>query len=332
MELFRHKTLRFYSIAVCFLSFLLVFWNSYRLFSSPLVPSHTQSAIIQVHRSTSAHEFVQNLKTNNYISSSSLLLLIIRLEGLTHQLKAGVYQIKPGETAHQLLHRVVAGDVLRHNFTIIAGTRSLKIEQDMIQSPHLEYHPEDWNAIKKDHPNADGLLLAETYQYRAGNTSRSILEQANQDLINFLNSTWHSRAPNLPYKKPYDLLIAASIIEKESASPEERKLISGVLINRLNKGMPLQMDPTVIYALDNAYKGKLSHNDLMVDSPYNSYRYRGLPPTPIAMVGKESILAAAQPQSSNYLYFVAKGDGSHQFSETYIQQRQAISQYQHKGA
>ena len=128
------------------------------------------------------------------------------------------------------------------------------------------------------------------------------------------------------------MLIAASIIEKETAVPQERKLISGVVINRLNKHMPLQMDPTVIYAMGDTYKGSLTHEDLSINSPYNTYQNRGLPPTPIAMVGKEAIDAAAHPQLSNYLYFMARGDGTHQFSQTYEEQKQAINQYKGKGS
>lgn len=183
---------------------------------------------------------------------------------------------------------------------------------------------------KKNYPSAEGLLLADTYQYQGGSSSKALLEQAHRNLLNYLNISWTNRAANLPYKTPYELLIAASIIEKETAIAQERKLISGVMVNRLKKKMPLQMDPTVIYGLGNQYTGKLTHNDLLIESPYNSYLNRGLPPTPIAMVGKEAIDAAAHPQLSNYLYFVAKGDGTHQFSETYEQQKQAINQYRRK--
>ena len=199
-----------------------------------------------------------------------------------------------------------------------------------MQATHLEYHPEDWSSIQDHHINAEGLLLADTYQYNAGSTSKTLLKQAHHNLIQYLDGVWKSRDPNLPYKTPYELLTAASIIEKETALASERQLISGVVVNRLKKGMPLQMDPTVIYSLQEKYTGKLSHNDLQVDSPYNSYKHRGLPPGPIAMVGKDSINAAAHPQWSNYLYFVARGDGGHHFSETYVQQINAINKYQHK--
>ena len=330
MDATRHKIPLVYFILLFFMSFSIIFWNIYSLAIVPVISKKSTPVIITVDPSASAYQFVQLLKDKKLIHSTKLFLLMIRFEGLSHQLKAGVYQIKPGETAMQLLHRVVAGDVLTQNIAIIEGTTQQKISQDMMKSPYLEYHPEDWLVIKENHPNAEGMLLAETYQYRGGSSSRSLLEQAHRNLQSYLNNAWAHRAPDLPYQSAYELLIAASIIEKETAIPQERKLIAGVLVNRLKKKMPLQMDPTVIYGLGSEYKGKLSHNDLLINTPYNSYHNRGLPPTPIAMVGKEAIDAASHPQLSYYLYFVAKGDGSHQFSENYEQQRQAIEQYRHK--
>lgn len=298
----------------------------------PLIRKQDPALIIHLENAASASQFVHILKENHLIHRQKPMLLILRITGLSQRLKAGVYQVKPGESALQLLHRVAAGDVLIQNFTIIAGSTQQKIAQDLINAAYLDYHTNDWTLIQENHSNAEGLVLADTYQYQGGSTSKRLLEQAHRNLMSYLNTVWANRAPNLPYKNAYELLTAASIIEKETALPQERQLISGVLVNRLNKKMPLQMDPTVIYGLGTAYTGKLSHSDMQIDSPYNSYRYRGLPPTPIAMVSKEALDAASQPQFSNYLYFVAKGDGTHQFSETYQQQRQAIDQYQHKGS
>lgn len=332
MAFLRHKKLIFSIIFMFFVSFAFLFWSFYNLVATPLISRPDSELIINLSRATSASQFVQTLKDNHLIHHQKPLLLIIRATGLSQKLKAGVYQIKTGETALELLYRIVAGDVLTQNFTIIAGTTQQKISQDLAKATYLEYRQEDWLSVQGKHSNAEGLVLADTYQYQGGSSSKRLLEQAHRNLQNYLNTVWANRAPNLPYKNPYELLIAASIIEKETAIAQERQLISGVVVNRLNKNMPLQMDPTVIYGLGEAYTGKLSHNDMHVDSLYNSYRYRGLPPTPIAMVSKEALDAAAHPQLSNYLYFVAKGDGSHQFSETYQQQRQAINQYQRKGS
>ncbi|MGX6641749.1 endolytic transglycosylase MltG [Legionella pneumophila] len=330
MQFSRHKKLVILVLSLFFMSFLFLFWNIYRLLYTPIIPKTASPMILALDKATSAYQFAYILQDKKLIHSAKFFLLIIRFEGLSHQLKAGVYQITPGETAMKLLHRVVAGDVITQNFTIIEGSTQQKVDYDLRQANYLKYNPEDWAIVKENYPSAEGLLLADTYQYQGGSSSRALLEQAHRNLLNYLNTSWANRAPNLPYKTPYELLIAASIIEKETAIAQEKKLISGVMVNRLKKKMPLQMDPTVIYGLGNQYKGKLTHNDLLIQSPYNSYLNRGLPPTPIAMVGKEAIDAAAHPQLSNYLYFVAKGDGTHQFSETYEQQRQAINQYRRK--
>jgi UPF0755 protein len=326
----RYKKWMLYFIALFFMSLLFLFLAVYSYIATPLIPQQGSALIISFDRAASASQFVRILKEKNLIRSTRPLLTMIRFTGLSSQLKAGVYQIQPGETAIQLLRRVVSGAVLTQKFTIIAGTTQQKVGQDLMRAAYLNYSSDDWHLIQDNHPNAEGLLLADTYQYPGGSGSKSVLDQAHRNLVNYLTLSWNNREPNLPYKNPYELLIAASIIEKETAIPQERKLISGVMINRLNKKMPLQMDPTVIYGLGDAYTGKLSHADMQIDSPYNSYHYRGLPPTPIAMVGKEALDAAAHPQRSNYLYFVAKGDGMHQFSETYQQQIQAIKQYQRK--
>lgn len=323
----RHKKLIFSIIILFFMSFLLVAWYLNTLINAPLLAHNASPILITLDKSTNASQFVRTLKEKNLIHSEKMLLALIRYEHLSHQLKAGVYQIDPGETPLQLLHKVASGDVVSFNFTIIAGTTQKKIVQDLSHAAYLHYDPSVWNSLMVEHSNAEGLLLAETYKYRGGSDAKVLLTQSNRDLINYLNESWASRTADLPYKTPYELLIAASIIEKETAVPQERKLISGVVVNRLKKHMPLQMDPTVIYALGDSYKGTLVHEDLSVDSPYNTYKNKGLPPTPIAMVGKEAIDAAAHPQLSNYLYFVARGDGTHQFSQTYEEQKQAINQY-----
>jgi UPF0755 protein len=326
-----YKKLVIAILALFFMSFLIIGWNIYTILKQPVISPNEPSQIITIDRSASAHHIAKLLKDRNLIHSTRILLLLIRFEGLSHQIKAGVYQINPGETVMALIHRIVSGDVITQKFTIIEGTTQQKVSQDLKNAKYLTYNPDDWKFVKANYPSAEGLLLADTYQYQGGSSSKTLLEQAHRNLTSFLNESWSHRAADLPYRNAYELLIAASIIEKETAIAQERKLISGVVVNRLKKSMPLQMDPTVIYALGNDYKGKLSHNDMLIKSPYNSYLVRGLPPTPIAMVGKEAIDAAAHPQLSKYLYFVAKGDGSHQFSETYEQQKQAIKQYQRKG-
>lgn len=284
--------------------------------------------IIHVDKFSSASAFAHILKANKLIDSESLFLFLIRIQGLSGQLKAGIYAVKQGESAQQFLQRVVDGDVLRMAFPIIEGTTQKQIATHLAQSSYLIYRAVDWEAIRGDFPSAEGLLLADTYRYEAGSNSYDLLMQARNNLQLYLQEKWQQRSKGLPYKTSYEMLITASILEKEASLSSEKKLISGVIVNRLNKNMPLQMDPTVIYALGDRYDGHLTRQDLRFDSPYNTYRYRGLPPTPIAMVGKDAIDAAAQPLKTDYLYFVAKGDGTHHFSETYEEQKKAVAQYQ----
>ena len=319
-------------VAVCLaivfiIGFTIVSFNLYQLFVRPMVNDKNKPVIISVDKSTSAFSLVQMLKTRHFIQSKRLLLTFIRMQGLSQQLKAGVYQIIDGESAAHFLYRVAAGDVLIASFRIIEGTTEAQVANNLEHAAYLTYNANDWQAVAATHPSAEGLLLADTYHYDAGSKSIDLLEHAHKNLQQFLESSWQQRSPGLPYKTSYELLIAASILEKEAADPREKRLIAGVIINRLRKNMPLQMDPTVIYALGAGYTGKLSRENLHIDSPYNTYRYRGLPPTPIAMVGKDAINAAANPEPTDYLYFVARGDGSHYFSVNYEEQKQAVARY-----
>ncbi len=300
----------------------------YFLLNTPMLSKSTTLTLVELNKNTSAADFVHILKAKKLIYSSRLLLWFIRFQGVAAQLKAGVYQIKPGETAPQLLKKVVAGEVLMLPFTIIEGSTVEQVTSNLKKAAFLNQDSHDWQIVSS-HKSLEGQLLADTYYYGAGSQAKTLLQLANQHLEEYLEQSWQQRDLKLPYKSSYELLIAASIIEKEAFLPAEKTIISSVIVNRLKKNMPLQMDPTVIYALGANYHGKLSHEDLAVDSLFNTYRYKGLPPTPIAMVGKTAIAAAAHPEASTYLYFVATGDGSHYFSTNYDEQRKAIDRYQH---
>lgn len=303
----------------------------YSLFYRPMLKGEAvKPTVVAIERHSSAVSFAQELKHRSFIDSARLFLWLIRMQGYANQLKAGIYDIKPGETAQGLLRRVVAGDVLVLPFRVTDGTTQRQIASQINQLPYLTQQSDAWTIIAEGHPSAEGLLLADTYHYDAGSKSTALLMTAHQNLMRYLTDAFEKRAPNLPYKTPYELLTAASIIEKEAAKPSEKRLIAGVIVNRLRIRMPLQMDPTVIYALGERYQGKLTHADLSIDSPYNTYKYYGLPPTPIAMVGRDAIDAAAHPASTHYLYFVASGHGCHHFSETYELQKKAILDYKDK--
>ena len=316
-----------WSFGVLCLALLFKGYDVYSILTKPMLLSTEQPITIIVDKNTTAANFVNMLRAKKLVGSSQVLLTFIRLQGLTYRLKAGIYQVKPGESVQHLLYRVAKGDVLIASFRIIDGTTQSQINENLKHASYLQYKEEDWQVIKGQYSSLEGLLLADTYNYHAGSEAKFILRLAHYKLQEYLDLSWQHRDPGLPYNSPYELLIAASIVEKEAALPQEKKIIAGIIVNRIKKNMPLQMDPTVIYALGANYKGRLVHQDLSINSPFNTYKNRGLPPTPIAMVGKIAIDAAAHPIMSNYLYFMARGDGSHQFSVTYEEQKAAISHY-----
>ena len=312
------------ALALVIATVFFISYAAFNLYYCPMLPQSAAKLVIPLDKKTSATSFANDLKARHLITSSRLFVLSIRVQGLSIKLKAGFYELKPYESAQQFLMRVVKGDVLILPFQIIEGTTQNIVASQLLSLPYITLQPHDWDVIRGDHLSAEGLLLAETYYYEAGTSSETLLMTAHTSLMQTLNHAWEKREPSLPYKNAYEMLTAASIIEKEAAKSDEQHLVSSVIVNRLKKRMPLQMDPTVIYALGTQYQGRLTHQDLSVDSPYNTYKHYGLPPTPIAMVGKDAIEAAAHPAKTSYLYYVARGDGGHSFSETYEQQKKAI--------
>ncbi|KTD64026.1 endolytic transglycosylase MltG [Legionella spiritensis] len=324
--------IRFFSIVILagLIGVALFTYNINSLLTRPMLQDGKPPVLLTVKPNATANSVVNNLYDLKLIRNKKLFLALVRVQGVTNRLKAGIYQVLPGETPQQLLTKIVQGNVLVESFQIIEGSTLQQVMNNLQHAPFLNFNTDDLQTLSAPFTSPEGLLLADTYNYDAGDDASLLLKTANKNLLEYLKSAWDSRSPGLPYTSPYQMLIAASILEKETAIAEERRLIAGVIVNRLTRNMPLQMDPTVIYGLGARYKGKLTHDDLGVDSPYNTYRRRGLPPTPIAMVGKDAIDAAAHPIKNNYIYFVAKGDGSHQFSETYSQQKKAILYYKYK--
>ena len=264
-----------------------------------------------------------------------VLTAYARLSGQT-AIKAGEYQLEQGDTPRDLLTMWVEGDVIQYSVTFPEGLRfsewlvllgrvekldhllTGKTGQAVLAELGLELeHPEGW-------------FFPDTYSYRAGDTDRDILLRAHDRMEQVLAEEWQNRADGLPYASAYEALIMASIIEKETGVPEERGEIAGVFVRRLQKGMRLQTDPTVIYGLGDAYRGNIRRRHLLEHSDYNTYRIDGLPPTPIAMPGREAIHAALHPEEGDSLFFVAKGDGSHYFSTTLEEHRKAVQEFQLK--
>lgn len=261
-------------------------------------------------------------------------VLYARFRGLATAIKAGEYEIDPGATPRSLLDKLVSGQVLLHSFTIVDGWRVADLLAALKRNPDVEVtlpdSPKDlmqkFGAAGLD---PEGQFLPETYRFPTGTPDLEILRQAHAALVRELDAAWADRDPTLPLKSPQELLIAASIVEKESGLPQELPKIAGLYLHRLRIGMKLQADPTVIYGLGDRYDGDLHSVDLRTDGPYNTYTRVGLPPTPIALVSAQALRATAHPEATDALYFVAstKDDGSHVFSATLEEQNAAVARY-----
>lgn len=256
-------------------------------------------------------------------------------QDLASRVKAGEYSLAANLSPVKILQQLVDGEVILRRFTIVEGSTYKQLQEKLASAEHLKMVAESFQAARfksslklEQYASLEGLFFADTYAFARGMSVQALLDLASQRLQNVLQEEWQQRADGLPYETPYEALIMASIIEKETAVAQERPQISGVFVRRLLKGMRLQTDPTVIYGMGDDYKGNLRSRDLREETPYNTYRIKGLPPTPIAMVGREAIHAALNPSDETSLYFVAKGDGTHAFSATLDEHNKAVRQYQ----
>jgi UPF0755 protein len=256
--------------------------------------------------------------------------------GRSTSLKAGEYAISTGDSVEEIITQVVAGKVIEHSITFPEGfTLSDMIGRlDSVTSLYREERDLTSELIKQaidtDHKVLEGLFFPDTYRYVRSDTPVSILQRANKNLTVKLQEAWSGKANGFLLKSTYELLILASIIEKEAVVAHEKPRISGVFINRLRENMRLQTDPTVIYGLGDEFTGALTREHLAKDTPYNTYTRNGLPPTPISCPGWASLFAAAHPEEHNFFYFVAKGDGTHQFSKTFEEHQQAVKTYRRR--
>ena len=252
------------------------------------------------------------------------------------KLKPGTYQLPTGASLGKILLQMARGDRVRESIAIIPGMTIWQLRALIDSHPALVHQTKGLNSkallqnLNLSFPNDEGLFFPDTYVFDPGESDISIYRRASLAMQKQLSQAWEQKPSNSPLKTPYELLILSSIIEKETGKSSDRGLVAAVFINRLNKGMMLQTDPTVIYGIGPRFDGNLRKADLRKDSPYNTYMRKGLPPTPIAMPSKESLLATVHPAQSKALYFVAKGDGSSHFSETLNEHESAVDRYQRK--
>jgi UPF0755 protein len=295
----------------------------------------TDDNLFTVTKGQSANSISRNLEEKGWISDHRLMSIYIRALGYSNNLQAGTYVANPEDTKQSLLKRISDGDVATFSITFIEGTSIVDFMKVLENAPHIEntLNGSSGGRLMKElglpekHP--EGLFFPSTYTYHAGDTDRSIMRRAYKRMGELLQSSWKDTpTKNLPYKTPYEALIMASIIEKETGLQTERSMIAGVFVRRLRSNMRLQSDPTVIYGLGESFTGNITRADLRKDTPYNTYTRFGLPPTPISAVGEASLKAAIAPLPGQELYFVSKGDGSHHFSKTFEEHKKAVRSYQ----
>lgn len=315
------------------LAWLLMDFHAFR--QNPLaLPG--DGADLLVKPGSSLRSVASHLAERGIVAHPLYLVMLGRYLDLDARIKAGEYRLEAGLTPEQLLHQLTGGKVLQHGITLIEGETFVQMLARLRLDPVLEHtlesdEPEQvMEAIGYPDLHPEGRFLPETYYFPRGTTDVELLRRAYLDMENFLQQVWPERDPGLPIETPYQALILASIVEKETAVPEERARIAGVFVRRLRKGMKLQTDPTVIYGMGDSYDGDIRFRDLRQDTPYNTYTRAGLTPTPIAMPGREAILAVLHPADGTELYFVARGDGSHHFSATLKEHNRAVDRYQRK--
>ena len=266
--------------------------------------------------------------------NADLFVAAARWSEATKRLRAGRYEITRGMRIADVIDRLVRGETLKEKLTIVEGLTFREMRAALAAQPLLKRDSEHMTdgqvlaAVGAGEPHPEGLFAPDTYVFDAGSSDLDILRQAYRAQQARLARAWQDRAPDLPLKTPYEALVLASIVEKETGQPAERGRIAGVFVNRLRIGMLLQTDPTVIYGLGEKFDGNLRKRDLTADTPYNTYTRPGLPPTPIALPGQASIEAALKPEPTRALYFVARGDGTSQFSESLVEHNRAVTKYQ----
>lgn len=284
---------------------------------------------------TSMHAVIDELTKLNVIQHPKLFKLLVKLKGSSHELKSGQYFFSKGTSSSSLLAQITSGKgIVYHIFKIIPGWTFNDIHAALLQDPNINHdtlnlsNNDIMNQIGSPNTNPEGQFYPDSYYFNNGDSDIALLKRAHHEMQEKLKTAWEHRDSDLPYKTDYEALITASLIEKEAKLNIERPVIAGVIINRLNKNMLLQIDPTVIYGMGNRYNGVIHKTDLTEDTPYNTYVHKGLPPTPIAMPGPDSLNAAMHPQKHNFYYFVVKaqGDSAHQFSETLDEHNSAVTE------
>ena len=308
-------------------------WLDYRTtIDSPL--ANMETAYVDVGKGDGLGQIAHDLAEQGLLSRPLWFRALAYAMGVQTQLKYGEYEIPPGTTPRTLLDKMAAGKVRQFPVTVVEGWTFADMRAALARNSALKQEATDKTpaeimaALGAEGQAPEGRFFPDTYFVTRGTSDLEVLKRAYAKMQTVLEQEWQNRSQPLPFGTPYEALILASIVEKETARPEERPAIAGVFVRRLDKSMRLQTDPTVIYGMGAAYAGNLRKDDLRRDTPFNTYTRAGLPPTPIALPGQEAIHAALHPEAGASLYFVAKGDGTHVFTSTLNEHEQAVSRFQ----
>lgn len=293
-----------------------------------------EGAELSIEPGTSPRSVAQAVADAGVDVSPAWLYAWFRLSGQSRQIRAGSYELRGAISPRRLLAMLVRGDEALRSVTLVEGWTLRQVRQALSKAEQLTpttqaMAPEIiMQQLGRAGTAPEGRFFPDTYSYSKGSSDLAVLARALRAMDQHLAQVWAERAPDLPLRSPDDLLTLASIVEKETARSADRDRVAAVFINRLRVGMPLQTDPTVIYGLGPGFDGNLRKRDLLADTPWNTYTRAGLPPTPIAMPGRAALHAAAHPAASRALYFVARGDGSSEFSDNLDAHNRAVARYQ----
>jgi UPF0755 protein len=325
------NTLLVFLLLIFFLA-LYLFLNLRNLYS-PVGASNSEN-MFEINTGSSLTKVSNDLANVGLVKDAVFFRLLAKWRNVENSIMAGEYSLDENITPAELLRKFSTGETLQYRVTLVEGWtfdeaireiwRSEKVDIELVNLSKQEIS----EILGLEIENPEGMLFPDTYFYTKGTSDREILLMAKENLDNILADAWANRLGALPLESSYDALILASIIEKESSVNAERGDISGVFLRRIEQGMRLQSDPTVIYGLGSNFEGNITLEDLRNETTYNTYRINGLPPTPIALAGLDSIIASVNPVSSSYLYFVATGDGGHKFSSSLEEHNAAVNEYQ----
>jgi len=293
-----------------------------------------EPVLFSVPKGASYDQVARSMKESGFIDDSLWMRIHGRLTPGQARLKAGQYEFSDGMSRLDMIQKMVSGDVKHWEIQFIEGWTFHEMRQAVASSQRLEKVTTGWTdaqimtAVGAEGAHPEGRFFPDTYLFTNLDSDLDLYQRAFSKMERVLAEEWETRAGDLPYKSAYEALIMASIVERETGAAHERAEVAGVFVRRLKRGMRLQTDPTVIYGMGDQYKGRISRKDLRTHTEYNTYRIDGLPPTPIALPGREAIHAALHPAEGDALYFVAQGDGTHKFSRTLEEHQEAVRQYQ----